>query len=105
MKPSQLNTITVPASGSPNPATLVRAADVPLRVVVYNAGPVLVFLAHDVGTLGVTPVFANARPLPPDREITIVLEPKQGLFAAGRGAGGVVAVAISEAIPTKWMEA
>lgn len=105
MQPSQLNTISLPTVGAPNPGLAAKAAQVPLRVLVRNSGPILVLLAHDQGTLQNTPVSANAFPLPPDKDYTFVLVPGQALYAAGFGAGGQIAVAISEAIPTKWMEA
>jgi hypothetical protein len=99
MKSSQLNTLGLPLAGSPNPATLTKAADTPLRVVIRNVGPVTVMLAHDVGTLSNGPVFANAYQLLPDRETVIILAPQQGIFAAGLGLGGTLSIAVSDAIP------
>lgn len=104
-QPSQLNSVTVSQVGSTNPSTIAKAAHTPLRVALVNIGPVTVLLAHDDGTLINTPVFANSYQLAPGREVVIVLIPKQGLYAAGAGVGGQISVAISEAIPTKWMEA
>lgn len=100
MNAAQLNSLGLPLAGTPNPATLTKAADKPLRVVVRNVGPVTVMLAHDVGTLSNGPVFANAYQLPPDRETVLILSPQQGLFAAGLGLGATLSIAISEAIPT-----
>ena len=105
MQPSQLNSLNVPIVGSNNPATIAKAALIPLRVVIRNVGPVLVLLAHDPGTLQNTPVFANAFQLVPNAELTVVLTPQQGVLAVGLGLGGQLSVAISQAIPTKWMEA
>ncbi len=99
MNPSQLNSLGLPLAGTPNPATLTKAADKPLRVVVRNVGPITVMLAHDVGTLSNGPVFANAYQLTPDRETVLILAAHQGLFAAGLGLGATVSIAISEAIP------
>jgi hypothetical protein len=101
MQPSQLNSVVLPVTGSRNPATLMKAAQIPLRIVIYNAGPIIALLAHEPGTLGQIPVFANARILPPDREITLVLAPGQGVYAVGAGAGAVLSVAVSEALPIK----
>ena len=101
MQPSQLNSLVIPIAGSSNPATLMKAAAIPLRVVVRNTGPGVALLAHDPGTLSNTPVFANAYVLPQDREDTFVLAPQQGIYAVGIGVGVVLSVAISEAIPVK----
>jgi hypothetical protein len=99
MKPSQLNTLALPAQGSSNPATLTKAAKIPLRVVVRNTGPNLVLLAHDAGTLSNAPATANTFKLFPPFEDTYVLAPGEGLYAVSIGAGGEVSVAISEALP------
>jgi hypothetical protein len=99
MQPSQLNTLVLPLVGSQNPATLMKAAQIPLRVVVLNTGPGTALLAHDPGTLTNAPVLANTFPLPIGREGTFVLAPKQGLYAVGIGAGVVLGVAVSEALP------
>lgn len=101
MQNSQLNSLILPSVGEENPATVIKAAEIPLRVVVFNFGPVLIFLAHDAGTLQNVPVFANAWQLPPGRDLTIVLAPKQGLFAAGSGTGAELSVSINEALPIK----
>jgi hypothetical protein len=104
MQDSKLNTISVPVAGTQAPATITRATDVPFRVVVRNVGGNLVFLAHDSSTLTTAPVSANSYQLPPGESETFVLNAKQGIFAAAQGGGGQISVAISEAIPTKWME-
>jgi hypothetical protein len=105
MQPSQLNTLALPSMGTDNPATLAKAAQIPLRVVVRNTGPNLVLVAHDSGTLMNTPVTANAFKIPPViGEDTFVLAPGEGLFAVAIGIGGEVSVAISEALPIKLEE-
>ena len=101
---SQLNTVDSNQTGAQNPAVVARAAEVPLRVALVNVGPVLIFLAHDDGTLINVPVRTGAYQLAPGKELVVVLIAKQGLWAAGNGAGGLLSVAVSEAIPTKWME-
>lgn len=101
MQPSQLNSLVLPIQGSQSPATLMKAAKVPLRVVVRNFGPNNALLSHDVGTLSNTPVFANAWILPINREDVFVLAPGQALYAVGIGVGVIVSVAASEAIPVK----
>jgi len=99
MQPSQLNSLVIPSVGVQNPATLWKAAEVPVRVVIGNIGPNLILLAHDSGTLANSPVFANAFRLATTKELTIVLAPQQGLFAVGVGIGGEVSIAVSEALP------
>jgi hypothetical protein len=95
---SQLNTVTLPPIGSNNPATLAYATDKPFRVVVRNVGAVPVVLAHDAGTLENAPAVANTFLLPTGASEVFVLAPKQGIFAAGVGGGGMISIAISEAI-------
>jgi hypothetical protein len=99
MQNSQLNSLTLPPTGSQNPATLFKAAGIPIRIVVLNTGPNLVFLSHDSGTLNAAPVFANTYRLPSGREVVIILAPKQGLFGVSVGVGGEVSIAVSEALP------
>jgi len=99
MQSSQLNSLVVPPTGSQNPATLWKAANIPMRVVVNNLGPNMILLAHDVGTLMNSPVFANTFRLFPTKDVVIVLAPKQGLFAVAIGVGGEVSIAVSEALP------
>lgn len=99
MQNSQNNTLGLPAQGSQNPSTLARAGAVPLRVVVRNVGPNLVLIAHDIGTLTATPAVAGTFRLGPTMEDVFILAPQEGLFATAIGAGGVVSVAISGAMP------
>lgn len=101
MTPSQLNSLVVPTAGSQAPATLFKAADVPLRVLVRNLGPNTALLAHDVGTLSNAPVYANTFRLPVNMSEVFVLAPKQGLYAVAVGTAGQLSVAVSEALPAK----
>lgn len=97
---SRLDTIAVPIIGGNNPATIAIATSVPMRLVVRNVGPVTVFLAHssnEVQSVGVT---AGVYQLPPGISEVIVLAPKQGVWAASQGAGGMVSIALSEALPS-----
>jgi len=104
MRESKVNTITAPAAGSANPATLFYADTHPMRVLVRNVGGSLIYLAHDSNTLTQTGVTANAFRLPSGQSEVFVLAPKQALFAASSGAAGLVSIAVSEAIPTTSME-
>lgn len=105
MHDSKLNTVSVPVAGSPNPAVITQATAVPFRVVVRNVGGNLVFLAHDSATLTSAPVAANVFQLPPGASEVFVLNVKQGLYAAAQGGGGLISIAVSEAIPNMRMEA
>jgi len=100
MQNSSVNTLTVPGTGTGNPATLFKAADIPMRIAVSNIGGNTVFLAHDPSTLSVANVFTNTFQLTTtNRDVVIVLAPGQGLYAAGLGVGGTVSIAVSEALP------
>ena len=100
MQNSQVNTLDVPETGSPNPATLFKAAQTPIRLVVVNTGSVLVLLAHDPTTLTNAPQTANTfRLVVGSAGQTFVLAPGQGLYACSVGAGGSVSIAASEALP------
>jgi hypothetical protein len=102
-KNSQLNTVNVPTVGT-SPALLYVAADVPLRINIRNVGGAVVLLAHESTTLSQPPALANTYQLPPGTDVTLVLMPRQGVSAASSGAGGVVSIAVSEALPQVWME-
>jgi hypothetical protein len=99
MQPSQLNSLNVPATGSQNPATLFKAAGIPIRISVTNLGPNLILLSHDPSTLSQAPVFANTFRMAVNQEVVIVLAPHQGLYAVAIGTGGTVSIAVSEALP------
>ena len=104
MQNSQLNSLSVPAIGSPNPATLFVAALVPIRIVITNIGTNLVYLAHDPSTLqnfgvGITNTYLLPAAPGPGSQVTLVLAPSQGVYAAGVGVGGQVSIAVSEALP------
>lgn len=101
---SRVDTIAIPAIGTRNPATLVIASRAPMRLVVRNGGPVLIFLAHtssEISNIGVT---AGVYQLPPGMVDIFVLQPKQGMWAVGQGAGGIVSIAVSEALLQYWQE-
>jgi hypothetical protein len=103
---SKISTVQVPASGSENPAQIYVADKIPMRVVIRNTGGTPVYIAHEpealtaAGTGGVQATFQ----LPVDKSETFVLAPKQGIYVAAFGGGGQVSYAVSEAIPTQWME-
>jgi len=104
MQDSKVNTVQVPPTGT-NPSVLIYATQTPMRVVVRNVGGTTIFLAHDTSVLqGSPPGLAGTFQLPAGASEVFVLQPKQGLFAAATGAGGIASIAVSEAIPSKLME-
>lgn len=106
MRPSTLKTITVAGSGTEAPSTVCTAADLPMRVLIRNVGPTLVFLAHQASSLQGAIGFAASEvfQLPAGVSEVIVLAPKQGLYAVSQGAGGQLSFATSEAVPTMKLE-
>jgi len=101
MQASRMVTIQVPAAGATaQPISLATAGAVPLRVLVRNIGPTLLFLGHASGDVagpgGPTPETFR---LPIGAEDIFVLVPKQVLYVVGAGVGGLVCAAVSEALP------
>jgi hypothetical protein len=102
MQPSQVNTITVPIAGTNNPATLAVATNYPMRVVVRNVGPNTIFVAHtslEIQSVGAT---AGVFRMVAGSEEVFVLAPRQGIYAVASGVGGLVSIAVSQAIPNMW---
>jgi hypothetical protein len=102
MQAAIFNTVTIPSVGTVNPATLANASTQPLRIVVRNIGPVLMFIGGDTESLASpggpsTGVFR----LPAAASEVFVIAPKQGLYAVSAGAGGLASLAISEALPVQ----
>ena len=101
-----VNTINIPAAGTPEPAPLYKAADRPMRLLVRNVGGPPLFLAYDPATLqnnaaaGLNGTFT----LPADRSEVFVLAPRQGMYATADGGGGTASIAVSEAFPVSWGE-
>lgn len=104
MQDSRFETFTIgPFGTNAVPNTVAHAADVPMRVVVKNVGPVPIFLgtaSADVAgdTNGPT---TNTYQLPVGDTDTFVIAPRQRLYASASAVGGIVCVALSEAIPVE----
>lgn len=98
MRESRISTMVVPAIGG-DAATLFKATDRPVRVLVRNVGGVAVFIAHNSLDLGQVGVVSGTFQLPTGMSEVFVLAPTQGLFGAGAGVAGLVSIAVSEAIP------
>jgi len=106
MRASVLKTISVPASGTERPAVVVIAAGLPLRIMIRNVGPSLLFLSHQASSIQGSTGFAASEvyQLPVGVSEVFVLAPKQGIYAVSQGAGGRACYAASEAIPTSSKE-
>ena len=101
MQSSHVRTIPVPAGGAgATPTAAAFAAKVPIRVSVRNVGgAVLVFGYSSSDVVGEGGPTSSVYRLPLGASEIFVLAPKQTLYAVGVGAGGVVSVSVSEAIP------
>lgn len=106
MRPSTLKTITVTGSGTESPSTIITAGSLPMRVLIRNVGPTLVFLAHQASSLQGAIGFAASEvfQLPAGVSEVFVLADKQGLYAVSQGGGGQLSFAASEAVPTMKLE-
>jgi hypothetical protein len=100
---SFINTLLVPAQGN-DPATLFKANDVPMRIVVRNSGGALMIIAHETTVLQNDNPLAGCFRLPAGASEVFVLMPKQGIYAACIGAGGFASIAVSEALSQGQME-
>lgn len=99
MQLTSFETVTVQPVGSNTPTTLAKCpAHIPLRVLVSNVGPVLIFVSTSVNDLQPKPTTATFRIFPGDDKV-FVLAPKQSLYAVGAAAGGLMSVSNSEALP------
>ena len=101
MTPSQLETYTLPSVGPGTaPNAIAHATSTPMRVVVRNVGPVVLFLgiaSADVAGAG-TPT-SKSYQLPVGASDVFVLAPRQAIYASAAGPGSRVSVATSEALP------
>lgn len=98
MQNTNFETYTVQPVGSTAPTTLAKAATHPLRVLLNNVGPVVIFISLTVNDLSPLPTTASYRVFPGEQH-AFVLAPKQGLYAVGAAIGGLLSVSSSEALP------
>jgi hypothetical protein len=98
MQDSDFQTLTVQPIGSNTPTTLAKAATAPLRVLVNNVGPVVLFISKSVTDLAPRPTTASYRVLPGEEHVFVIM-PKQSAYAVGAAVGGLVSVSQSEALP------
>lgn len=101
MMQSIFQTIQTPATGTPNAATIAKAGTVPLRVYIANIGAAIVSLSFASENLATVASTTSCFRLAVSRDVTVVVAPKQTLFAASLGAPGVVSTAVSEALPVE----
>jgi hypothetical protein len=103
MQGTSFDTFAISAIGSPTPTTIAKCANVPMRALVSNVGPALVWVGDEVTDLiptqGGPPTMANYRILPGEQHV-FVLTSIQTLYALSNAMGGMLSVSLSEAIPT-----
>ncbi len=98
MQNTNFETYTVQPIGA-QPTTLAKAATkTPIRVLVNNVGPVVIFVSLTTTDLLPAPTTASYRIFPGEQN-SFVLAPKQGLYAVGAAIGGLLSVSTSEALP------
>lgn len=103
MQDTKFQTITLPplalgAGGAVN--TVYTAGAKPLRLLLRNLSGVIMFF----GTASESMVGPNAPgtkvyQLPAGEETTFILAPKQQLFGCANGAGALLSMSVSEALP------
>jgi len=98
MQNTNFETLTVQPIGAPTPTTIVKSAKAPIRVLVNNVGPVVIFVAATVTDLVPQPSTATFR-LFPGQSQSFVAAPKQGLYCIGAAVGGLLSISTSEALP------
>lgn len=98
MQNTNFETLTVQPVGSATPTTIVKSAKVPLRVLVNNVGPVVIFVSAAVTDLTPQPTTATFR-LFPGQSQSFVAAPKQGVYCVGAAVGGLLSISTSEALP------
>ena len=99
MQPSILKTVLAPASPTTNPARLISATDVPLRVVLTASliGPATA-VAYAYSVTDLTPSVSSESFTGID-DLILILAPKQVLYAVGIAGTVAVSLAASEAYP------
>ena len=99
MQESNCQTLTVQPLGSTTPTTIAKAsATTPLRVLLSNVGPVMIFVSTSVTDLQPQPTTSTYR-VSPGQSPAFVLAPRQSLYAVGAAAGGLLSVTSSAALP------
>ncbi len=98
---SILQTVDVPISTAVTAGPVYTAPSCEVvRVFVSNVGAAALILGFQPNTVigGGVALGGNFR-LPTGREVTLILQPRQALYASGVGAGGRVSIAVSVALP------
>ena len=100
MQPTTLQTVNIGVIGTNNPTVIARGFGVPTRVLLYNVGPILLYISTNIGDLNAsTGPGGNVFQLPTTIEKVFMLAPGQALYSVGAGIGGLLSVAASEAFP------
>lgn len=94
----QLPPLALLAGGAVN--TVVTATDKPLRVLLRNlSGAVMFFGTASESMIGSGAPGTQVYQLPAGQETTFIIAPKQQLFGCANGAGALLSLSISEALP------
>lgn len=99
MQNTSFITLVVEPQGSTTPTTVIKAAIVPMRVLVSNVGPVMIWVSAEVTDLTPAPSSSTFR-IFAGEQFVFVVSSTQSIYALAAGAGGLISVSLSEAIPT-----
>lgn len=97
-----VETVMLPAAGTLNIGPLCTAdATRAVRVYIRNNGGANALLAFSTGALNGAAGGSIGKTfvLPADRDITIIMQPKQQLYAVGAGVGVMLSYTMSIALP------
>ena len=97
MQNTNFETFTIQPIGA-TPTTLIKAATKPMRLLVNNVGPVMIFVSATTTDLQPIPTTASYRIFPGEQHAFVVAT-KQGLYAVGAAISGLLSVSASEALP------
>lgn len=100
---SVVETVVLPAAGTLNVGPLYTGDGVlPVRLYIRNNGGVNALIAFSAGAINGAAGGSIGKTfvLPADRDLTLILQPKQQVYAVGAGAGVTLSYTASVALPT-----
>ena len=97
MQPTNFQTVVINPLGAESPTVIAKANKYPLRVLVHNVGPVVLFISDNVTDL--VPLTLSAYRVFPDGETAFVVEQFQSLYCLSAAVGGLLSFSSSEALP------
>lgn len=104
MQPTKFLRLTLPplalVPGGRVNAVCTAPRDIPVRLLILNlSGAQVFFAAASESLIGPDAPGNDVFELPPQREIIFVLAPGQALYGAANGAGALISISVSEALP------